>query len=120
MRRKFVVGVVGAVALAIATSGSVALAQHGGHGGHGSHGGYGDGAAARVQTGKVRGTVVRVGGGSVTISSEAKGGMTTLLLLMDGRTRVKGDLTPGSEVTVKYREEYGVVTATKIVVKKAK
>lgn len=120
MRRKCVVGVVGAVTLAMATSGSVALGQHGGHGGHGGHGSYSDGAAARVRTGKVRGTVVRLEGTSVVVESEARGRVTTMVLLLDGSTRVKGDLTTGSEVTVKYRDEYGVVTATKIVVKKAK
>lgn len=117
MRRTLRVGIVATMALAIGTSGWVALAQHAGHAGHEGSGGYGD---ARAHTGRIRGRIVRVEETAITVETESRDGIASFVFLVDGHTGIKGEPMAGSEVSVRYREEYGSMTAIKIVVKKPK
>ena len=103
---------------------SVSWAQHGGHGGGGAggHGGHNsDGwAAERVRSGKAKGSIVQLEPAAITIETQTRHGAERVAYRLDGGTRVKGALTMGAEVTVKYRDQYGLLTATKIVVRRGR
>lgn len=97
-----------------ATSAPRLLAQH-------DHGGGGGmsmpmPSMPTVHTGKAKGKVVSKEQSSLTVET-AKGQAT---YMMNGGTKTKGDLVPGAKVTVKYREEHGVLTATSVEAKKRK
>ena len=91
-----------------------ALAQH-------DHGGGGmsmpSPSAPTVKTGKVTGTLVSRDEASIKVEAKQKG---TAPYMVDSKTKFKGDVQPGSEVTVKYEEQGGLERATIVEVKKAK
>ena len=113
MRNKVLLEAVALTLFVAGTGGSVALAQHGGHGGH-----MPASQPAAVKTGKVKGTIVEVSPTSITVETQKKGQVERIPFLIDGQTKTKGELLEGSEVTVKYREENGLRTATSVEVKK--
>ena len=105
-----------AIVLMIATGSSGAWAQHAGHGGVSPS----PQPAPSVRSGKVKGKVVALGQNAITVEKPKKNETERFAILMDGRTEVKGDLKVGADVVIKYREEFGNRTATRIEVKKPK
>lgn len=105
-----------AIVLMTATGSIGAWAQHAGHGGVSPS----PQPAPSVWFGKVKGKVVDLGQSAITVEKPTKNKAEKFVILMDGRTEVKGDLKVGAEVVVKYRAELGNRTATRIEVKKPK
>lgn len=105
-----------AIVLMTATSSIGAWAQHAGHGGVSPS----PLPAPNVHFGKVKGKVVDLGQSAITVEKSKKDKIEKFVILMDGRTEVKGDLKVGADVVVKYREGFGNRTATHIEVKKPK
>lgn len=95
---------------------SVALAQHTGHGGHSSS----PEAVYVVHTGKTKGRVVEVDKNSVTVETQQKRGVTQDTFQIADATKIKGNLSAGADVVIKYRHASGAKIATSIEVKKAK
>lgn len=91
-----------------------ALAQH-------DHGGGGmsmpSSPAPSVRTGKVTGTLVSRDESSIKVEAKQKGAATYMI---DAKTKFKGDIQPGSEVTVKYEDHAGMQKATAVEAKKTK
>ena len=105
-----------AIAVMIATGTIETWAQHAGHGGVPSS----PQPAPSVWFGKVKGKVVELGQNTITIEKLKKREAERFVVLMDGRTEVKGDLQVGADVVIKYREGLGSRTATRIEVQKPK
>lgn len=103
------------VALTTAMGSIGTWAQHAGHGGVPS-----SPPAPSASFGKLKGKVVELGQNTITVEKLKKHETEKLVILMDGRTEVKGDLQVGADVVVKYREELGNRTATRIEVQKPK
>jgi len=109
-----------AVAALIASgSGAVLATQHGGHGGQSTPPGA-QGSSPATRTGKARGRIVEVDRNSITVETQNKGKTERIVCLIDGKTKLKGELAAGVEVAVNFREESGAKIATKIEVKKEK
>lgn len=106
------------LAVAVMTAaGSIGIwAQHAGHGGATSS----PQPAPGIWLGKVKGKVVDLGQSAITVEKVKKNKTENFVILMDARTEVKGDLQVGVDVVVKYREELGNRTATRIEVQKPK
>lgn len=114
MRNAIHFGVLAAAALAFGlVLQQPALAQH-------DHGGGGmsmpSPSAPTVRTGKVTGTLVSRDEASIKVEAKQKG---TATYMVDTKTKFKGDVQPGSEVTVKYQEQGGMQMATSVEAKKA-
>lgn len=92
------------------------LAQHGGHGG----GTMPPSTMPVVRTGKVKGTIVEFTSTSVTVEKEKSKQTERIVCLIDGQTKVKGELAVGAQVVVKYRVEESAKIATSVEVKKPK
>lgn len=99
--------------------GGAALAQHGGHGGGGGTGMSAPSMPA-IRTGKVKGTLVSKTDSSLTVQSVQKGESRNSTYLLDARTKFKGELQEGVDITVKYIEQDGVQKASSVEVKKPK
>lgn len=104
-----------AIAVMIAMGSIGTWAQHAGHGGVPS-----SPPAPTAWFGKVKGKVIALGQNTITIEKLKKREAEKFVILVDGRTEVKGDLQVGADVVVKYREELGNRTATRIEVQKPK
>ena len=106
MKSRFAVLIAGALAFGLATQQPV-LAQH-------DHGGGGMSMPAptvSVRTGKLTGKLVSKDETSITIeASKAK----TQMYMIDSKTSFKGEILPGSEVTVKYQDHSGMLLATAV------
>ena len=102
--------------LLVGIGSSVVRAQHAGHGDPS----FPFPSAPAVRTGKAKGKIVEFDRTSITLETEQKGRTETVTYLVGDRTKIKGDLTPGADVVVKFREEDGGRMATSIEVKKAK
>ena len=91
---------------------SFALPQHD-HGGHSGHGGatY---PTPQIRTGKERGRVVSQDENSITVEITKKGKTVEKAFFLTGNTERKGEVQPGSEVEIRYREENGRLLATSI------
>ncbi len=107
-------GVLAATALAFGLLQQPAFAQH-------DHGGGGmsmpSSPAPAVRTGKVTGTVVARDATSIQVQAKQKGSAT---YMVDAKTKFKGDVQPGKEVTLKYQNHGGMQMATTIEAKKSK
>ena len=104
-----------AVVVLTAAGSIAAWAQHAGHGGTSA-----PQPASSVFFGKVKGKVIELSQGVITVEKLKKNQAEKIMILMDARTEVKGDLQVGADVVVKYREELGNRTATRIEVQKPK
>lgn len=102
------------VALTIAMGSIRTWAQHAGHGGIAPQ------PTPSAWFGKVKGKVVELSQSTIAVEKPKKNKTEKLVILIDGRTEVKGDVEIGADVVVKYREEFGSKTATQIEVKKPK
>ena len=106
MKSRFAVLIAGALAFGLATQQPV-LAQH-------DHGGGGmsmPGPTVSVRTGKHTGKLISKDETSITIDgSKTK----TQTYMIDAKTSFKGELLPGSEVTVKYQDHSGMLLATAV------
>lgn len=112
MRNAIHFGILAAAALAFGlVLQQPALAQHD-HGG----GGMSMPSAPTVRTGKVTGTLVSRDEASIKVEAKQKG---TATYMVDTKTKFKGDVQAGSEVTVKYEEQGGMQKATSVEAKKA-
>lgn len=92
------------------------LAQHGGHGG----GTMPPSTMPVVRTGKVKGTIVEFTSTSVTVEKEKSKQTERIVCLIDGQTKVKGELAVGAQVVVKYRVAESAKIAISVEVKKPK
>ncbi len=105
----------GILAAAMLTFGFVlqplALAQHD-HGG-----GMSMPPAPTVRTGKVTGTLVSRDKTSIQVEAKQTG---TATYMIDAKTKYKGDIQPGTTVTVKYEDRGGMQMATAVEAIKAK
>ncbi|MBI4445562.1 MAG: hypothetical protein HY645_06580 [Acidobacteria bacterium] len=113
----------------------IVIAQHGGHGesqrvegmSGGQHGGHGEGGMSMpmpehesMKTGTHTGRVLSVDQSSMALAVMKNGKVETIMLSLTDQTKTKGEIAPGTEVKVKYREEMGMKLATNIEVKKSK
>lgn len=73
--------------------------------------------APAAQTSKVTGTVVSRDETSIKVEGKQKGAETYMI---DSKTKFKGDVRPGSEVTVKWEDHAGMQRATAVEAKKTK
>lgn len=91
-----------------------ALAQH-------DHGGGGmsmpSASTPAVRTGKVTGTLVSRDETSIKVDAKQKGSAT---YMVDAKTKFKGDMQPGNEVTIKYEDHAGMQKAIAVEAKKIK
>lgn len=105
-----------AVALGLVMNPS-AMAQH-------DHGGGGmsmpSPSVPSVRTGKVKGTLVSRDETSIKVETKQSKETATIAYMIDGKTKFKGDIQPGSEVTIKYEERAGMPRATSVEAKKQK
>lgn len=94
-----------------------ALAQH-------DHGGGGmsmpSPSLPTVRTGKVKGTLVSRDETSIKVEAKQSKQTGTATYMIDRKTKFKGDVQPGSEITVKYEEQGGIQKATSVEAKKTK
>lgn len=95
-----------------------ALAQHD----HGGGGGMSmpSPSVPSVRTGKVKGTLVSRDDTSIKVEAKQGKQTGTVTYMVDAKTKFKGDVQPGGEVTVKYQEQAGMQRATAVEAKKAK
>ncbi len=73
-----------------------------------------------VRTAKVKGTLVSRDDASIKVETKQGKQTGTATYLVDAKTKFKGDVQPGSEVTVKYEEQAGMQKATTVDAKKTK
>ena len=99
-------------AILLFSSMSFALPQHD-HGNHSGHGGSSH-PAPQIRTGKERGRVVSQDENSITLEITKKGKMVEKAFFLTGNTERRGEVQPGSEVELRYREENGRLLATSI------
>ena len=117
MKKTIHFGIAAAAALAFSlVLQQPALAQH-------DHGGGGmsmpSPSLPTVRTGKVKGTLVSRDETSIKVEAKQSKQVSTVTYMVDGKTKFKGDVQPGSEVTVKYEEQAGMQKATSVEAKKA-
>lgn len=110
MKRTTAIGVLTAIVGFLV---SPTYAQHN-HGG----GGMPMPSPTAARTGTVKGTFVSRDETSIQVKVKDKEHATTLMI--DRGTKFKGELEPGAEVTVKYRDDGGVQKASSVEAKKAK
>jgi|GEM_PF-6599256 len=116
MKRAILVLTTAAVALLVGWDVTPVAAQHAGHGGPPAP----TGRASTARTGKDKGKVVELDRSSITVEIQRKRSTERVTYLLGDRAEIKGDLQPGTDVVVHYREEFGSKTATRIEVKKSK
>ena len=75
-------------------------------------------SATASRTGKITGTLVSRDETSIQVKAKQKEAAETFII--DKRTKSKGELQPGNEVTVKYQEQAGLRKAMSIEAKRAK
>lgn len=113
---RFGVAAGAALALSLAVH-TPAVAQH-------DHGGGGmsmpSPSVPSVRTGKVKGTLVSRDDTSIKVEAKQSKQAGVVTYMVDSRTRFKGDVQPGGEVTVKFEERAGVQKATSVEAKKSK
>jgi hypothetical protein len=118
MKKTIHFGIAAAAALAFGLAlQQPALAQH-------DHGGGGMSTPSpslpTVRTGKVKGTLVSRDETSIKVEAKQSKQTGTVTYMVDRKTKFKGDVQPGSEVTVKYEEQAGMQKATTVEAKKTK
>ena len=119
MKLAVLIRTIAVTALIARGSGALLAAQHGGHGGQ-SNPPTAPNSFSATRTGKAKGRIVEVDRNSITVETQNKGKTERVICLIDGKTKLKGELADGAEVTVNFREESGARIATKIEVKKQK